>query len=182
MITEQGQVGEADSREAMAKSATLLLTCINYYLLSTLGRKQGTRWQFKPIFILLKKWIFYVLPVHKQRDTVYSYSMGKRPRCLIIIEEERKEILRPELPNISDADTFNNRNNRHIVAPNPQHSFCSHHCLHYADITASPYYLIETIMAARGLAIFWGSTAIVLVWLPAVISPWKMLCIPPAII
>ena len=78
----------------------------------------------------------------KQRDTVYSYTIEKRLRCLMIREEdERKEILRlkypalPSIPNTYDADTFNNRNNRHSVAPTPLPLFCSHHCLHSARPT-----------------------------------------------
>ena len=75
-------------------------------------------------------------------------------------EEERKEILQseyPELPNVHYADTLNNRNNRHTMAPTPLPSSCSHYCLqsalhlarHAADTIASCYYLVPAQRCTR---------------------------------
>ena len=56
-------------------------------------------------------------------------------------KNERKEILRPkypEPPNAYDADTCNNRNHRHILAPASLPSFCTT-CLYPVHLAYIPH-------------------------------------------
>ena len=79
----------------------------------------------------MKKSLFYVPLVQR----VYY---EKSPACLMIREDKRKEILRPqylELPNINDADTFHNRT--------PDISWPSFHCHHSVVITAVILHLCQ---------------------------------------